>query len=69
MAARMRTAEAPLGLRGYEIRIYRSGDGVHFAPAHAIRREDVPIPGFERPALLRDSSPRHPAGRRADPWL
>lgn len=54
MAARMRTAEAPLGLRGYEIRIYRSDDGVQFVKAHAIKREDVPIPGFERPALLRD---------------
>lgn len=56
MAARMRTAEAPLGLRGYEIRIYRSGDGVHFDPVHGIRREDVPVPGFERPALLRNPS-------------
>ena len=54
MAARMRTADAPLGLRGYEICIFRSDDGIHFTVAHAIRREDVPIPGFERPALLRD---------------
>lgn len=52
MAARMRTAEAPLGLRGYEIRIYRSDDGVRFQPVHSIRREDVPIAGFERPALV-----------------
>lgn len=54
MAARMRTADAPYGLRGYEIRILRSEDGLHFKPAHRIRREDVPIPGFERPALLID---------------
>ena len=54
MAARMRTADAPLGLRGYKIRIFYSDDGIHFSRVHAIRREDVPIPGFERPALLRD---------------
>ncbi|MBW7864600.1 MAG: hypothetical protein GX580_10875 [Candidatus Hydrogenedens sp.] len=54
MACRMRTADAPRGLRGYEIRILRSDDGVRFTPVHHIRREDVPIPGFERPALLRD---------------
>jgi hypothetical protein len=54
MACRMRTADAPRGLRGYEIRILRSPDGVRFTPVHAIRREDVPIPGFERPALLID---------------
>jgi hypothetical protein len=54
MAARMRTADAPLGLRGYEIRVYRSDDGVAFEPVHGIRREDVPVPGFERPALLRN---------------
>ena len=54
MAARMRTADAPLGLRGYEIRLFRSDDGIRFTHAHSIRREDVPIPGFERPSLLRD---------------
>ncbi len=54
MACRMRTADAPLGLRGYEIRIYRSDDGIGFEAVHGIRREDVPTPGFERPALLRD---------------
>lgn len=54
MAARMRTAEAPLGRRGYEIRISRSRDGLRFEPAASIRREDVPIDGFERPALLQD---------------
>lgn len=54
MAARMRTAEAPLGLRGYEIRILRSEDGVDFHPVLSIRREDVPVRGFERPCLLRN---------------
>ena len=54
LACRMRTADAPRGLRGYEIRILRSDDGCHFEKVHTIRREDVPIPGFERPALLQD---------------
>jgi hypothetical protein len=54
LACRMRTADAPYGLRGYEIRILRSEDGVHFSKVHSIPREKVPIPGFERPALLTD---------------
>jgi hypothetical protein len=54
LAARMRTADAPLGRRGYEVRILRSEDGIRFRRAHQIRREDVPIPGFERPSLLLD---------------
>jgi hypothetical protein len=54
LACRMRTANAPRGLRGYEIRILRSTDGIHFEKVHSIPREDVPIPGFERPALLID---------------
>ncbi|HSW02907.1 MAG TPA: hypothetical protein VLI39_22290 [Sedimentisphaerales bacterium] len=54
LACRMRNADSPRGLRGYELRILRSRDGVHFEKAHSLRREDVPIPGFERPALLRD---------------
>jgi len=54
LACRMRTADSPRGLRGYEIRILRSREGIHFEKAHSIRREDVPIPGFERPALLTD---------------
>jgi hypothetical protein len=54
MAARMRTADAPYGLRGYEIRILRSADGLSFETVHRLKREDVPIPGFERPALLID---------------
>lgn len=55
MAARMRTADAPRGLRGYEIQILRSEDGITFDLAHRIKREDVPIGGFERPVLLQDS--------------
>jgi len=54
LACRMRTAEAPRGLRGYEIRILRSDDGIHFEKVHSIHRKAVPIPGFERPALLID---------------
>ena len=44
----------PRGLRGYEIRILKSEDGIKFKKVHAIKREKVPIPGFERPALLID---------------
>ena len=54
MACRMRSPEYPRGLRGYEIRILKSGDGIHFEKYQSIRKEDVPIPGFERPALLID---------------
>lgn len=54
LAARMRTGEDRLGRRGYEIRIYRSEDGLAYEPVHSIRRADVPIAGFERPALVRD---------------
>ena len=54
MACRMRTADAPRGLRGYEIRILKSADGVSFETVHHIKREQVPIDGFERPALLID---------------
>lgn len=54
MAARMRSPEFPRGLRGYEVRLLRSSNGIHFEWVKSIRREDVPIPGFERPALLFD---------------
>ena len=54
MACRMRTARSPRGLRGYEIRILKSSDGINYKHVHSIKREDVPIPGFERPALLVD---------------
>lgn len=54
LACRMRTPDSPRGLRGYEIRILRSENGIEFEQVHKIRREDVPIPGFERPSLLMD---------------
>ena len=54
MAARMRTADAPRGLRGYEVQILKSLDGIDFDLVHRIKREEVPIQGFERPALLQD---------------
>ena len=54
LACRMRSPEFPRNLRGYEIRILRSEDGIHFEKVHVIKREEVPIPGFERPALLID---------------
>ncbi len=54
MAARMRSPEYPRGLRGYEIRLLRSEEGIKFKKYHSIFREEVPISGFERPALLID---------------
>ncbi|MDX1283973.1 MAG: hypothetical protein R3182_03130, partial [Draconibacterium sp.] len=54
MAARMRSPEHPRGLRGFEIRILRSENGISFKQVHRIGREEVPIPGFERPALVID---------------
>jgi len=72
MAVRMRTAEAPLGQRGYEIRILSSRDGVNFTAIHSIKREDVPVPGFERPALRRDPYTAkfklYGCGRLRGPW-
>jgi hypothetical protein len=56
MACRMRTAKAPRGRRGYEIRILSSKDGVHFRKEKSIRCQDVPIAGFERPALFYDAA-------------
>jgi hypothetical protein len=54
LAARMRHAESPKGRRGYETRILRSEDGKQFETIHRITREDAGVPGFERPALIRD---------------
>ena len=54
LAARMREGVSPRGLRGYEIRILRSRDGIHFEPIHSIGREAAAVKGFERPALVRD---------------
>jgi hypothetical protein len=55
LAARMREGRSPRGRRGYEVRILRSQDGLGFEAVCSIRREDVPIGGFERPAILRDA--------------
>ena len=55
LAARMREAISPRGRRGYEVRILKSTDGVSFSPIARLRREDVPIDGFERPCLLCDA--------------
>jgi hypothetical protein len=54
MACRMRRGDGQRGLRGYELRILKSADGERFDVAQRIAREDVPIPGFERPALVQD---------------
>lgn len=54
MAARMRSPKHPRGLRGYEIRLLKSVDGINFVKYHSIMREEVPIMGFERPSLLID---------------
>jgi len=53
LAARMREGHSPRGMRGYEIRILQSRDGYHYEPILHLRREDVRVPGFERPALVR----------------
>ncbi len=58
MSARMRTADAPLGYRGYEIRIFRSDDGLAFEPVHSIKREEIPLDGFERSSLVYDAAQR-----------
>jgi len=68
MAARMRSPEHPRGLRGYEIRILRSEDGINFEKVHEIRRAQVPIPGFERPALLIDPETRKFKLYACGPW-
>ena len=54
LAARMREGNSPRGLRGYEVRILRSEDGMHFEKTLSIPRESIPIRGFERPALVID---------------
>ncbi len=54
LACRMRMGEGRRGFRGYEIRVMESGDGVSFTMVKSIKREDVPVPGFERPSLIWD---------------
>ena len=68
LAARMRSPEHPRGLRGYEIRILKSADGIHFERVKSIRREEVPIPGFERPALLFDPATKKFKLYACGPW-
>ncbi|MDP8243225.1 MAG: hypothetical protein P9L94_04025 [Candidatus Hinthialibacter antarcticus] len=68
LACRMRSAEFPRGLRGYEIRILRSDDGVHFEKALSILAEDLPMKGFERPALLRDPHTKKWKLYACGPW-
>ncbi len=54
LAARMRHVDSPKGWRGYEVRLLRSGDGIHFETVARITREAAGVPGFERPALVLD---------------
>jgi hypothetical protein len=54
MAVRMREGKSPRGKRGYEVRILRSEDGRKFETINQIKRDDAGIPGFERPALVKD---------------
>ena len=68
LACRMRSPEHPRGLRGYEMRILRSEDGIYFKKVHSIHREDVPIPGFERPALLIDPKTKKFKLYSCGPW-
>ena len=68
LACRMRTADSPLGRRGYEIRLLRSEDGVHFDKVHSITREEVAIPGFERPSLLIDPHTKRFKLYGCGPW-
>ncbi len=68
MACRMRSPEHPRGLRGYEIRILKSEDGIHFEKYHSILRQEVPIPGFERPALLIDPDTKEFKLYVCGPW-
>lgn len=68
LAARMRTADAPRGLRGYELQILRSMDGIHFEHALTIPREDVPIAGFERPVIVQDPETKLYKLYACGPW-
>ncbi|NMC06271.1 MAG: hypothetical protein GYA24_13730, partial [Candidatus Lokiarchaeota archaeon] len=54
LAARMRDTRSPRGRRGYEIRLLESEDGVSFVKIGSLTRDDAGLPGFERPAMLRD---------------
>jgi hypothetical protein len=67
-AARMRSPEHPVGLRGYEIRLLRSADGLRFERVRSIHRSELPIPGFERPALVLDPQTRRFKLYACGPW-
>ncbi|MGQ9631858.1 MAG: hypothetical protein ACUVXI_16340 [bacterium] len=54
LACRMREGRSPRGERGYEIRILRSEDGIHFERIHSILREELGTVSVERPAFLID---------------
>ena len=54
LAARMREGNSPRGKRGYENRILKSNDGIHFSVIKKIHRDETNLPGFERPALVKD---------------
>lgn len=68
MACRMREGDSPRGLRGYEVRLLGSGDGVDFATISRLPREDVPINGFERPSLVFDPRTGHFRLYLCGPW-
>lgn len=53
LACRMREGDSPRGLRGYEVRLLHSADGLHFERIGGITREAAGLKGFERPALVR----------------
>lgn len=56
LAARMREAISPRGKRGYEVRLLESRDGIEFEMIGRVKREEVPIKGFERPSILYNGS-------------
>jgi hypothetical protein len=55
LAARMRDTKSPRGRRGYEIRLLESDDGISFKKIASLARGDAGLPGFERPAIVRDT--------------
>ena len=54
LAVRMREGDSPRGSRGYEVRLLKSADGTSFEPILSIKREELGLVGFERPALVVD---------------
>ncbi len=72
LAARMRDTKSPRGRRGYEIRLLESADGVSFEKIASLSRDNAGLPGFERPAILRDGQSGkfklYCCGEMADGW-